>query len=133
MTASRFSLLVSHSASAALAGPTASPVPASSPHKSGYSLFHPTPVSEMREMSTDRPDQTESPFTVDAGHLQIEMDLINWTHDHSGGAVTDSMAFAPVNFKIGLTDNVQLDCGCNFGLTGSAPDYQPFAGFSVRF
>ena len=32
-----------------------------------------------------------------------------------------------------LTKNVQLDCGCNFGLTESAPDYQPFVGLSVRY
>src|SRR6185295_4428335 len=41
-------------------------------------------------------------------HIQIEMDLINWTHDRFGGGVTDSLAFAPVNFKIGLTNNVDL-------------------------
>ena len=40
-------------------------------------------------------------------------------------------------FDVGLTyavnANVQLDAGCNFGLTRSAPDLQPFVGFSVRF
>ena len=42
--------------------------------KSIYTLFHPTPREWMREMSTDRPDQTESPNTVDAGHFQVELD-----------------------------------------------------------
>jgi hypothetical protein len=104
MKTSRLLFLLSLSASVALAGP---PSPASH-DKSGYSLFHPTPDSEMRDMTTDRPDQTESPFTVDAGHFQIEMDLVNWTHDRSGGAVTDTIAIAPVNFKMGLTDSVDL-------------------------
>ncbi len=45
--------------------------------KSRYHLFNPTPVGRMREMSTDRPDKTESPYTVDAGHFQWEMDLAN--------------------------------------------------------
>lgn len=62
----------------------------------------------MRDMSTDRPDQTESAYTVDAGHIQIEMDLIIWTHDRSGSEVTDSITFAPINFKIGLTNNMDV-------------------------
>lgn len=40
------------------------------PDKSGYHLFNPTPTALMREMSTDRPDQTESAYTADAGHFQ---------------------------------------------------------------
>jgi hypothetical protein len=40
--------------------------------KSGYHLFRPTPRELMRELSTDRPDQTESAYTVDAGHVQLE-------------------------------------------------------------
>ena len=58
----------------------------------------------MRAMSTDRPDQTESPYTVDAGHIQIEMDLVNWTRDHG----RNDFAFANTNLKIGLLNNVDL-------------------------
>ena len=29
--------------------------------------------------------------------------------------------------------NVQLDFGCNFGVSADAPDYQPFLGLSTRF
>ena len=40
-------------------------------------------------------------------------------------------------FDVGLTyavnGNLQLDLGCNFGITRSAPDYQPFVGISRRF
>jgi hypothetical protein len=32
-----------------------------------------------------------------------------------------------------LAENTQLDLGCNFGVTPSAPDYQPFVGLSRRF
>ena len=45
------------------------------PDKSGYSLFHPVPRELMRELTPDRPDKTEGPFTVDAGHYQLEMDF----------------------------------------------------------
>jgi hypothetical protein len=32
-----------------------------------------------------------------------------------------------------LTENIQLDCGCNFGVTRAADDFNPFAGITVRF
>lgn len=69
-----------------------------------YHLFNPTPSNLLREMSTDRPDQTESPYTVDAGHIQIEMDLVSWTRDHGD----DDFTFANTNFKVGLLNNVDL-------------------------
>ena len=74
--------------------------------KSRYHLLNPTPRELLREMSTDRPDKTESPFTVDAGHFQIEMDLAGYTHDRHNAARTDprveTIAVAPINLKVGL-------------------------------
>lgn len=82
------------------------------PDKSSYWLLNPTPTALMRELSTDRPDKTESPNTVDAGHFQIEMDLVNWTHDHSNVAgqedKVDSIAYAPINLKAGLCNRADL-------------------------
>ena len=64
----------------------------------------------MRELSTDRPDQTESAYTVDAGHFQIEMDFFKFTYDrHSpDGSRTKSWNLAPINLKAGLLNNVDL-------------------------
>ncbi len=80
--------------------------------KSGYSLFSPTPRDAMREMSTDRPDQTESPFTVDAGHVQVELDFWNHTVDRvrDGGSDerTTQTSLVPINVKIGLTNAIDL-------------------------
>ena len=80
--------------------------------KSRYHLFNPTPSHLLREMSTDRPDKTESAYTVDAGHFQVEMDLLNYAHDRerSGGATStvDAFAIAPINFKVGLCNQVDL-------------------------
>lgn len=75
-----------------------------------YHLFNPTPREQMREMSTDRPDQTESPYTVDAGHFQLEMDFVKLTYDrHSpDGVRTETWNVAPVNLKVGLLNNVDL-------------------------
>ena len=32
-----------------------------------------------------------------------------------------------------LTPDVQLDLGCNFGVTSAAPDFNPFVGLSFRY
>ncbi len=84
--------------------------PAAAQDKSAYSLFNPTPVAQMREMTTDRPDQTESPFTVDAGHVQVEMDFWNHTVDHDSATNQRTLdtALAPVNLKVGLTNAADL-------------------------
>ena len=76
--------------------------------KSRYTLFDPTPRELMREFSTDRPDVTESPHTVDAGHFQVEMSLIEYTRDDDGGAELDEFVVAPANLKVGLLNNVDL-------------------------
>ncbi len=80
--------------------------------KSQYHLFNPTPKELMRELSTDRPDQTESPITVDAGRVQLEWDLANATfdRDRSGGGNVSTRQFGVggVNAKVGLLHNVDL-------------------------
>ena len=80
--------------------------------KSGYNLFNPTPREHMREMSTDRPDKTESAYTVDAGHYQIEMDVFSYAVDRynavPGEQRNESLAIAPMNIKAGLLNNVDL-------------------------
>ena len=81
------------------------------PDKSQYHLLNPVPSDLMREMSTDRPDQTESPHTVDAGHFQVEMDFVNATfdRDRSGGAdVRTSSWGTSLNLKAGLLNNVDI-------------------------
>lgn len=76
------------------------------PDKTAYHLFNPTPAALLREMSTDRPDKTESPYTVDAGHFQIELDLVSYSYDkHNAardGTIVRTWNVAPVNFKVGL-------------------------------
>lgn len=49
-----------------------------------FNLFRPVPRHQLRPLRPDRPGTTESPFTVDAGHLQVEVDafrLINTRED----------------------------------------------------
>ncbi|MCC6416093.1 MAG: transporter [Opitutaceae bacterium] len=69
-------------------------------------------AESLRALSTDRPDQTESPFTVDAGHAQLEMDLVTVTRDtdrSGGGNVrTTEHSWAPFNLKYGVTADTGL-------------------------
>lgn len=86
--------------------------PTQAQDKSHFTLLNPTPAALMREMSTDRPDKTESPYTVDAGHFQIEMDLVSHTRDrdrsNGGDTRVEAWAIAPVNLKVGVLNSVDL-------------------------
>jgi hypothetical protein len=65
----------------------------------------------LRDLTTDRPDVTESPFTVDAGHIQIESTLFGYSRSRAdaAGVVTDTYEIATTNLRIGLTDNLEVD------------------------
>jgi hypothetical protein len=78
------------------------------PGKSSHNLFNPVPDALLRELSPDRPDKTESPYTVDAGHSQLEMDFANYTYNDSDGVRTRAWNVAPFNIKAGLLNNVDL-------------------------
>src|SRR5580765_1671256 len=80
--------------------------------KSQFNLFNPTPPDLIREFNTDRPDKTESPYTVDAGHVQLEMDLVNYSYDsrnpqHESRRV-QQLNILSSNFKIGLLNNLDI-------------------------
>lgn len=75
--------------------------------KRGYSFANPVPAELMREMTTDRPDATESPFTVDPGHVQIEMDFANYGREREGGVEATEWEAAPFNLRLGLTANFE--------------------------
>jgi Putative MetA-pathway of phenol degradation len=79
-----------------------------SQEKSRYNLFHPTPDNLLRELATDRPDKTESPTTVDAGHFQIEMDFATFTQDQMNGVSAKTWNIAPFNLRVGLLNDVEL-------------------------
>ncbi|GAA4037495.1 hypothetical protein GCM10022409_23200 [Hymenobacter glaciei] len=56
-----------------------------SPYDSAhFSWRKPVPRTRLRELQPDRPGITESPFTVDAGHFQLEMDALRLINSGSG-------------------------------------------------
>src|SRR4051812_7106022 len=89
--------------------PTLDPVPV---EKQQFNLLNPTPQALLRDLSTDRPDKTESAYTVDAGHFQLEMDLGSYSLDRSnsepGDLQAETLGVALLNLKVGLLNDVDL-------------------------
>ena len=73
-----------------------------------YNLFHPTPKDQMRSFETDRPDATESPVTVDAGHFQFETDLFRTERLKTHGIETIRNFYNAFNMKLGITNTLDL-------------------------
>jgi hypothetical protein len=82
----------------------ATAAPPENQDKSQFTLFNPTPLALMRDLSTDRPDTTESPYTLDAGHFQIELSLFEYTRDSRD----DAVSVLPANIKFGILNNFDL-------------------------
>jgi hypothetical protein len=81
--------------------------------KSDYWLLRPTPDPLLRPFCPDRPNKTEGPYTVDAGHFQLEMDAINFTRDKEtvgGEQVRDELLGSGwFNLKAGLCAQADLE------------------------
>ena len=89
------------------------PAATPAPDKSGYTLFNPTPDSQLRSFAPDRPPKADSATTVDAGHFQYETDLLNYSQTNFGGVTTRLyQAFDPV-WKLGLTNWVDFELQFN--------------------
>src|SRR4051812_26553954 len=86
------------------------PSTSAAPDKSSFNLFAPTPTALMRDLDTDRPDKTESPYTVDAGHYQLEMGLVNYTYDKHNrlpnATEFEAWTIPSINLKAGLLNNL---------------------------
>lgn len=79
--------------------------------KAGYHLFRPTPASLLRDLSTDRPDLTESPYSVDAGHFQLELEVASYSRDESASRLLETVGLLTINAKLGLLPNLDLQVG----------------------
>jgi Putative MetA-pathway of phenol degradation len=51
----------------------------------------------------------------------------------SSAADSEWQGQVDIGFTYAFNKNTQFDLGCNFGVTKSAPDFNPFVGFSFRF
>jgi len=89
--------------------------------KPSYSVFKPVPRDSLREMETDRPDVSESPRTLDAGHLQVETDLFRFQREKKDEGKTDEYIFNQMNIKVGLTNSTAIQL--NFGSYAVKKDF----------
>src|SRR5437016_5040656 len=101
---------VALSATAVAAAPVEDSEP--SPDKNRYHLFSPTPPAYQRELSADRPDKTDSPYTVDAGHFQVETDFVNLTYDRYNTDRNHTRTFSyeilPMTLKVGVLNSIDF-------------------------
>lgn len=81
--------------------------------KSDYNLFNPTPEKAMRVFDPERPGKVTNPYTVDAGHVQIESDVVSYTHSNNGVAGTRTFETADPVVKLGLTNSIDFELAFN--------------------
>lgn len=79
--------------------------------KNSYNLFRPTPRQYLRPMVPDRPGITESPYSVDAGHVQYETDFVRLLTRREGTAYGHDWYVNHALAKIGLSDRTDLQVG----------------------
>ena len=79
-------------------------VAVSAPAESPASSFN----VHSRSMSTDRPDTTESAFTVPTGMFQVEMSFLDFERDAGGGLRTEALSWGQMNVKAGLADDMDF-------------------------
>jgi Putative MetA-pathway of phenol degradation len=78
------------------------------PDKSGYSLFNPTPDSALRDFAADRPAKSYGPTTIDAGRVQMEVELYNFTRQSTDGIRTTTHVGPNPTARVGITNNLEL-------------------------
>jgi hypothetical protein len=64
---------------------------------------------KLRELSPDRPHQTESPHTVDVGHIMFETDLANATFDNKDTPHSTTSGLFYFNLKAGFQRNMDIE------------------------
>ncbi|MEX8546561.1 MAG: transporter [Mucilaginibacter sp.] len=76
------------------------------PIKQRYNLFHPTPKDSLRSFDPDRPNITESPYTVDAGHIQYEADFLRYEYKTTEEGRQHAILYNYFNIKVGLSNSL---------------------------
>jgi hypothetical protein len=68
-------------------------------------------LSACGEFDPDRPDVTDSPFTVDAGHIQFETGLFRYalSRPDQQGVETEAFDIADTDIRLGVTNYAEID------------------------
>ena len=65
----------------------------------------------LRKLCTDRPGLGTPACTLDAGHVQVEIGLADWTLDRQAGARSDEVDVGDTLVRIGVADQAELQFG----------------------
>ncbi len=80
--------------------------------KSQFTLFNPTPEANLRDINA----LYNGPYTVDAGHIQIECVPLLYAYDHnteqSADFISNFHSYGSTTFRLGLLNH--LDLGVTF-------------------
>ena len=68
-----------------------------------------TPAVADDAICPDRPLKGTASCTVPAGHFQLELDALDWTHDHSDGITSDQLVIASPTIKYGLGASTDIE------------------------
>src|SRR5438105_11358787 len=77
--------------------------------KNQYNLLNPTPRDQMRPFSTDATTSTLTPYTVDAGHFQVEANFFDYVYDKEDATKTEGWVFGFSTLKVGLCNHSELE------------------------
>jgi hypothetical protein len=80
----------------AMAQQTPTPAPAIAP-------------AELQPICADRPTKSNGPCTVDAGHFQVEADIVNASFIHAGGMTSNNWLILNPTLKYGLTSYLDIE------------------------
>jgi hypothetical protein len=87
-------------------------------------------------LTSDRPDATESPYTVEPGRVQIESSLAEYTRDRHNPERADvrvtAWSVAPVNVRVGLTPSAEVQIMADNFLDVKVDDRDSGASGRVR-
>ena len=64
-----------------------------------------------RKLCTDRPGLGTPACTLDAGHIQLEVGLADWTLDRQPGTRTDVWTAGDLLLRVGIADHAELQFG----------------------
>jgi hypothetical protein len=71
--------------------------------------LHSQETIKLRDLSPDRPHQTESPITVDKWHIMLEADLVNYTRKKIANDQLNTIGLGLPNIKFGFHKRMDIE------------------------
>lgn len=68
-------------------------------------------ITSVSDLSTDRPDQSESPYIVDKGYFQIESGIVTENDEPADDIKYSAVTIPTILMRYGLAKNVELRAG----------------------